>query len=696
MRNNIPLELRQLPQWVVARADKSPVDPKTEDDDASVTDPTTWAAFDVACAYADRHSLRVGFVLAESDPYTIIDLDDKPERPATDEQKARFAKIIEKCDSYTERSSSGRGVHIIVRGAVPSGIHRDKVEVYSDKRYMICTGDVLRPLPIADRQDLLDVLYGEMKPADVVELDEAAEEELSDEDLVDMAMRAANADKFNALCSCTGDQGEGPNKVSGSYTELGYESQSEADFALLSILAFYTKNNEQVRRIFRMSDLGKRAKAVKNNRYLDTSLRKIRAQQEGEARDAEEFRQIHAEDVAGLAAVRPSPQAQPSVLAHSPASRPEGAATSAFAWPRALMTRSLDTVQMRAIDWLWTGWIPKGYITIWAGETGAGKSTVLADVAARVSTGAPWPGDYQPRQPGRVLWLGSEDGIEELTVPRLAACGANCANIVEIQGVVQDGKRRTFSLQDDLANVKAELKHARDAGHPFALLVIDPVTSYLPGQKLRKVDLNDAGQLRTILEPWLVLAQEYTLAIVCVTHFAKDTQRSMLHRVLGSAAFTQTCRSLCTVVSRPDEGPFEKALVQVKINLPEHPGGGWKFSTRKVRVGIDSRTGASIDATRAEWEELDQALTPESFMGGERGPVAKAAPAFSFWVKQYFAALPPGTHPTVADVKAAALANGIVGESWWNKNSGDFLQKWNDHGTWYCMPRPSASQAFNN
>lgn len=311
MRNNIPLELRQLPQWVVAAADKKPLDPKTGGA-ASVTDSTTWAAFDVACAYADQYGLRVGFVLAESDPYTIIDLDDKTERPATDEQKARFAKIIEKFDSYTERSQSGRGVHIVVRGKMPAGVHRDGVEVYSSARYMICTGDVMRPLEIADRQDLLDVLYGEMKPAARAALDEAAEEELSDAVLVDMAMRAENGDKFNALCSCTGDQGEGPNKVSGSYTELGYESQSEADFALLSILAFYTKNNEQVRRIFRMSDLGKRAKAQKNDRYLNFSLGKIRAQQP----PAIEWGELSAElaTVQAKAAVQ-TPQAAPEAPA---------------------------------------------------------------------------------------------------------------------------------------------------------------------------------------------------------------------------------------------------------------------------------------------------------------------------------------------------------------------------------------------
>src|SRR5690606_14647162 len=103
---------------------------------------------------------------------------------------------------------------------------------------------------------------------------------------------------------------------------------------------------------------------------------------------------------------------------------------------------------------------------------------------------------------------------------------------VEIQGVTQQGKRNTFSMQDDLDEIRRWLAYARDVEYrPFAMLVIDPVTSYLPGQKLRKVDLNDAGQLRTVLEPWLVLAQEHNIAIVCVTHFAKDTTRSMLHRV---------------------------------------------------------------------------------------------------------------------------------------------------------------------
>jgi len=99
--------------------------------------------------------------------------------------------------------------------------------------------------------------------------------------------------------------------------------------------------------------------------------------------------------------------------------------------PRQLVGRELGSVQMHAIEWLWTGWIPKGYITLLAGETGAGKSTVFCDVAARVTTGAPWPGEYDCpntwRKPERVLWLGSEDSIEEMTVPRLGVTDDNAA-----------------------------------------------------------------------------------------------------------------------------------------------------------------------------------------------------------------------------------------------------------------------------
>jgi hypothetical protein len=258
---NIPQELQGYPHWVVAGLSKEPLNPRTGRL-ASINDSSTWGTFEEAIAAKTPY---IGFVLTTEDPYTIIDLDNKPDNPCTAEQWARHEKILETFISYTEKSASGTGYHIIVKGQIPAGVHRDKVEVYSSARYMICTGNVVRGAPIQDYQTLLDILFQEMRPANSAPLEDM-EDVLEDQEIIEMAMGAANAEKFNALCI-------------GDWQAMGYSSQSEADFALLSILAYYTLSNEQVRRVFRMSNLGKREKAIKNDRYLNFAIGKIRAQQ---------------------------------------------------------------------------------------------------------------------------------------------------------------------------------------------------------------------------------------------------------------------------------------------------------------------------------------------------------------------------------------------------------------------------------
>lgn len=369
--------------------------------------------------------------------------------------------------------------------------------------------------------------------------------------------------------------------------------------------------------------------------------------------------------------------------------------------PRELIGRALAGVAMHAIEWLWVGWIPKGYITLVAGETGAGKSTILADLVARITTGAPWPGELDCpnawRAPERVLWLGSEDSIEEMTIPRLVACGANLDNVIQIEGVVQEGKRNTFSLQDDIEQVAHWLNHARDERRPFAMLVIDPVTSYLPGQKLRKVDMNDAGQLRSVLEPWLRLADNHNIAIVCVTHFAKATDRSMLNRVLGSTAFVATCRSLIAVTERPstedyEPDPHEKLMMQVKGNLPEDPGGAWKFATERVQVGTDHRNGKPVYATKPAWDEQDRALTPSNVLGKRRGPKSQYEVPFAMWLQAHFLTYPGAEWLPATDVRQAAVDGKVVSASWWAKHSADHMDRENRGGMYFCRPKGGAAK----
>lgn len=278
MLYNIPFELQQLDQWVVAtgvlmpdgKRNKEPLNPRTGYA-AKVTDRSTWGSFAEAqaCGYP-----LVGFVLSKEDPYCIIDLDD----PAADVSKGetledyelrakRHANILEMVPSYSELSQSGKGIHIICRGALPHGVRRDKVEIYSDSRYMICTGNVYRPLPIIDCQEIVTAMFHKMNAAqpsaDLVQIDGT----LTDDALYHMASTAANADKFNELWA--GNWRGRPE----------WQSQSEADFALLSMLAFYSKDNAQVRRLFRWSGMVRDKSAEGVDGYLNIALRKIRAKE---------------------------------------------------------------------------------------------------------------------------------------------------------------------------------------------------------------------------------------------------------------------------------------------------------------------------------------------------------------------------------------------------------------------------------
>lgn len=268
MYQNIPAELQALPQWLCwryeiidGRQTKVPYNVRTAHH-ASIQNPATWCTFQEALNAVHYYS-GIGMVLTDDDPYTGIDIDNKPENPASEDELKAHAIIRQTFQSYTEESVGGSGCHIIIRGKVKGGRDRGHVGIYSTARYLTFTGKVILNAPIVDYQEMLTLLYDEMTPVASVELEDH-ESHLTDTEVFEMATNAVNADKYNALCA--GDM-------------TGYPSQSEADFALLAILAFYTRDNEQVRRLFRMTALGKRDKAVRDNNYLNFALGKIRAQQ---------------------------------------------------------------------------------------------------------------------------------------------------------------------------------------------------------------------------------------------------------------------------------------------------------------------------------------------------------------------------------------------------------------------------------
>lgn len=266
MYQNIPNEMRVYAQWVMWRYEdtdskkptKVPYSARTGAL-ASVTDANTWGTFD-ECVHALNSGWYsgIGFVLTHNDPFAFIDLDDtNGDQVALDRQ----IKVFNEFDSYAERSPSGSGLHIIVKGALPSGRRRSFIEIYSSGRYMTMTGDVYRNAPIKEQGEMLNVLWGQIGQGSVAVAHYAglAEAKETDEQVINRAITAANGDKFAEL-------------FAGKWEGM-YSSQSEADFALVDIIAFYTQNRAQIARLFRSSGLGQRDKAKRDD-YVSYMLNK--------------------------------------------------------------------------------------------------------------------------------------------------------------------------------------------------------------------------------------------------------------------------------------------------------------------------------------------------------------------------------------------------------------------------------------
>lgn len=248
--------MRAIPNWIVWREEdigatkKTKVPYSIKGYKASVTKPADWCSFEEAVAASKDYS-GIGFVFAANHPYSFIDLDHTDNPIVLERQK----KIYEFFNSYSELSPSGKGLHIIVKGSVPQGRRRDCIEIYSSERYATFTGNVYNSQPIKECQSDLMLLWeqmGNVSPQQFI-VQGDAEEKQSDEEIIRIASEAVNGDKFSRL-------------FKGDWAGL-YPSQSEADFSLINMLAFYTKNKPQIVRLFRKSGLGQRDKAKRND-YL--------------------------------------------------------------------------------------------------------------------------------------------------------------------------------------------------------------------------------------------------------------------------------------------------------------------------------------------------------------------------------------------------------------------------------------------
>jgi hypothetical protein len=268
--DQIPDELKGLDQWVCWRYTwdseaekwtKCPLNPRTGNK-ASSTDPKTWTSFDFAYQRYQESQTESwcfhgsGLVLLPINQYVGFDLDHCRD-PQTGEVKPWALKVIHQAATYWEYSPSGTGFRGLASGHKPgSRCRNDDIgfEVYSSTRYLCITGHRLPDVPctIQPIQPAIDAIYHQIFPTTYQSNSQPANghyPEYSDDLIMETARREVHCDEIIALY----DQGDRSRHC---HTD-GNPDFSRSDAALLRRLAFYSKDDEQLDRLFRGSALNR-------------------------------------------------------------------------------------------------------------------------------------------------------------------------------------------------------------------------------------------------------------------------------------------------------------------------------------------------------------------------------------------------------------------------------------------------------
>lgn len=210
----------------------------------------------------------------------------------------------------------------------------------------------------------------------------------------------------------------------------------------------------------------------------------------------------------------------------------------------------MSDVQSQEIEWLWYPFIPYGKLTIIQGDPGDGKTTLVLNIAAKLSKGEGLDENMQIADPINIIYQTAEDGLADTVKPRLELAGADCEKIMVI-----DESDKSLSMIDERLEEAIVKTGAR-------LLILDPIQAYLGGG----MDMNRANEARDMTKKLGALAEKTKCAIILIGHMNKAAGNKAAYRGMGSIDFFAVARSVL-LVGRIEGEANARAVVQIKNNL---------------------------------------------------------------------------------------------------------------------------------
>lgn len=273
----------------------------------------------------------------------------------------------------------------------------------------------------------------------------------------------------------------------------------------------------------------------------------------------------------------------------------------------------LNQVKAERIAWLWPGRLPKGKLVVLDGDPGVGKSTLVIDWIARISTGTPWPDGTECRK-GCALIMSAEDGAGDTIRPRLDAAEGDPANVAlwtEVVFTDEQGERRTRPpiLPADIETLEKKIRSTESA-----LVMIDVLPAYLDAT----VNAHKDQDIRRVLHRLSKMAERTNCCILLLRHLNKSSGNNAIYRGGGSIGIIGAARAGFIAARDPqDESGNTRVLACTKMNIAKEPAAftytladSELHGCARVQWGeISERTAADLlEDGDAEANELDDAV----------------------------------------------------------------------------------------
>ncbi len=251
---------------------------------------------------------------------------------------------------------------------------------------------------------------------------------------------------------------------------------------------------------------------------------------------------------------------------------------------RKLRLRSLQDVKIVPTRYLWTDYLPVAELAMLVGKPGVGKSTVAADLAAKLTIGE-LAGSFLGR-PQNVLYSLTEDS-EGVFKARFVAADGEPGRLTTVDVVHGASDGSPFLVEADLDQLRDAIKELRPA-----LVVLDALNSSLDGQQ------NDNSNIRPQLEKLKALAHQTNTAILGIGHFRKSTTGSEpLDSIGGAGAYGQVIRQALGCARDEDEGTC--TLSVIKTNGQSLDVASLAYRIEEATVPSDDGGTASVG--RVTW-----------------------------------------------------------------------------------------------